>query len=179
MNEKKLAISYLSLFSKLIRNILQGSVDRHISLEKELEILKYYIEMEKLRFENKFDYTITVDEDVDTEYTEIPSLILQPFVENAIIHGLQNKETRGTLTIEVTEKGAAVLCIIKDDGIGREAAMKLKEIRQLQHKSIGLSLTKDRLDIVNQMDDVSVKFIDLKNKKSEAVGTRVEILIKQ
>ena len=127
---------------------------------------------------NKFEYEIKVDEEIEPEYAMIPSLILQPFVENAIIHGLQNKTSKGKLLVDIKEKDDAILCIIEDDGIGREAAMKLKKMRQ-PHKSVGLSLTQDRLKIVNQVDTVSVNFIDLLNEIGNAAGTRVEILINQ
>jgi sensor histidine kinase YesM len=176
-NEKKLAINYLSLFSKLIRNILNSSVNISTSLDKELEVLEYYIQLEKLRFEDKFQYRIEVDEEIDKEHTMIPSLILQPFVENAILHGLVPNHEPGELLIRIEETDDGILCTIQDNGIGREEAIRLKELQKKSHISFGVSLTSERLGIINKTNNVAVKFTDLRDEENRPTGTKVELSI--
>ncbi len=176
-NEKRLAITYLSLFSKLIRNILNSSVSIRNTLEKELETLTYYVQMERLRFEDKFDFEIEVDENIEQDSIQIPSLIFQPFVENAILHGLTPKSTRGNLQIQVKDREDGILCVIEDNGIGREQARLQKEAQKKSHTSLGVSLTRERLEIVNKTDNISVNYSDLKDNAGNAAGTKVEIFI--
>ena len=175
-NEKKSAINYLSLFSKLIRNVLNSSVNRYTTLEIEVETLKYYVELEKLRFDDKFQFILSLDDNIEADEIEIPSLIIQPYIENAIIHGLTNKEGQGTLRLEIKELNDKLLCIIEDDGIGRKKSESLKIHRSKHHKSVGMTVTEERLDIINRTNDVSVNIIDLE-VNGMANGTRVELLI--
>jgi PAS domain S-box-containing protein len=174
-NEKKQAINYLSLFSKLIRFTLNSSLDNHNTLAEEIEILKLYINLEKLRFDNKFSESFDIDETIDLEGVEIPSLILQPFVENAILHGLYNKEgSQGKLDIQFQISEGKLLCVVEDNGIGRKAAEKIKANNKL-HKSVGMMLTKERIELINQGDALSVQIIDLVDEKKQPSGTRVEV----
>ena len=177
-NERRLALDYLSIFSTLIRKILNSSVNHIIPLNTELEILKNYITLEKLRFEEKFDFSLNVAPDVEVEEIEIPSLLIQPYVENAILHGLMNKDGNGRLTINVCQENEYLLFIVEDDGIGREKAKQIKISNDIEEKSYGMLLTQERLDIINKTVNVSVKVEDLVNSNQAPQGTRVTISIK-
>ncbi len=175
-NDKRSAISYLSLFAKLIRNVLNSSVNQYTTLEKEIETLKYYIELERLRFDDKFDFILSLDEDLDAGEIKIPSLIIQPYIENAIIHGLTGKDEQGTLLLEIKSQNDKLLCVVEDNGIGRQKSKSFNMNKKLAHKSVGMSVTEERLNIINKTNDVSVNIIDLETD-GKASGTRVEILI--
>ncbi|MDX2196345.1 MAG: 7TM diverse intracellular signaling domain-containing protein [Cytophagales bacterium] len=177
-NEKENALNYLSTFSKLIRSILNSSLQNTNTLATELEILKLYIGLESLRFDQKFKTTIHVDTNIDAENTEIPSLLLQPYVENAILHGLYNKknDTNGHLKIDFRKHKNKLLCIVQDNGIGREEAMKIRQ-SGLSHKSVGMIVTKERLELINKNNNLSVQITDLKDDKDKPCGTKVEVSI--
>lgn len=174
-NERKPAIHYLSLFAKLIRSVLESSINSQISLEKELEVLSYYIELEKMRFSNKFNVILDIEDEIDTEGIMVPSLFLQPFVENAIIHGLSNKPSQGLLSIILRQKENFLNCTIEDDGIGRIASSELNKKRKKNHKSVGISVTEERLNIINKTNNVSVQFKDHYDDHNQACGTSVKI----
>ena len=174
-NDRKNALSYLSTFSKLIRGILSNSVSNKIKLAEELELLQHYVALERMRFENKFDFEITISEELDPESIEIPSLLIQPYVENAILHGLYNKEGKGLLKINVSGGEDSLLFEIEDNGIGRKAAMAIKEQNFPKHKSMGTALTEERLKLINARDKVSFEIIDLFDDQRQPSGTRVRI----
>ncbi|HEY5918066.1 MAG TPA: PAS domain S-box protein, partial [Chryseolinea sp.] len=140
-NDRLNAINYLSTFSKLIRSILNHSVNNKIKLSDEIEMLKNYVQLEMTRFEDKFNFILDVDPEVDIDAIEIPSLLIQPYVENAILHGLYKKQEKGTLHIRINEHDGALVFEIEDDGIGREAAIKLRKENFPSHKSMGIKLT--------------------------------------
>jgi len=123
-NDRLNAINYLSTFSKLIRSILNHSVTNKIKLGEEVEMLKNYVHLEMTRFEDKFSFVMDVADTFDLDAVEIPSLLIQPYVENAILHGLYNKKLPGTLTIRIKEGEDSVVFEIEDDGVGREEAMR-------------------------------------------------------
>jgi len=173
-NDRLNAITYLTTFSKLIRSILTHSVNNKIKLVDEIEMLKNYVQLEMVRFENKFNFILQVDPAVDIEAIEIPSLLIQPYVENAILHGLYNKEGKGTLKIDVYEENETVIFQIEDDGIGREAAMKLRKQNFPGHKSMGINLTEERLQLINQKHNVAFEIKDL-NENGTPTGTRVRV----
>nr|WP_236676271.1 PAS domain S-box protein [Chryseolinea lacunae] len=175
-NDRLNAINYLSTFSKLIRGILTNSVKNKIRLADEIELLQHYVNLELVRFEDKFDCVFEVSPDLDVDNIEIPSLLIQPYVENAILHGLYNKAGKGRLCIRVQEDGDRVLFEIEDDGIGRTAALKLRQQNFPQHKSMGTVLTEERLKLVNQDEQVSYEVIDL-FQGGQPAGTRVKIWI--
>ena len=175
------ATDYLDNFSRLIRLILDNSRHQLIPLSKELEALTLYIGMEQIRFEKKFEYSITVEEAVDTDFIQLPPLLLQPYVENAIWHGLMRKETDdGQLTIEVLQEDTTIFCIIEDNGIGRERANQLKSKSALKKKSLGMQITRDRMEMNNQLNgmETEVEVIDLKDEAGQAMGTRVVVRIR-
>lgn len=175
-NDRLNAINYLSTFSKLIRSILAHSVNNKVRLSEEIEMLKNYIQLEMTRFENKFNFVLNIDRNIESENIEIPSLLIQPYVENAILHGLYNKMESGTLTINVLDEKSAVVFEIYDDGIGREAAMKLREQNFPVHKSMGIKLTEERLKLINQHHNVTFEIKDLINEQGPC-GTKVTIWV--
>lgn len=176
-NDRLNAINYLSTFSKLIRGILTNSVKNKIKLADEIELLQHYVNLELVRFEDKFVCVFDVSPDLDLDNIEIPSLLIQPYVENAILHGLYNKRDKGRLCIRVQEDQDRVLFEIEDDGIGREAARKLRQQNFPQHKSMGTVLTEERLKLVNEEDEASYEVIDL-FEDGNATGTQVKIWIR-
>jgi LytS/YehU family sensor histidine kinase len=176
-NDRFNAINYLSTFSKLIRSVLTHSVDNKVKLADEIEMLKNYVELEKTRFENKFLFDLHVDQALEIDNIEIPALLIQPYVENAILHGLYNKKEQGTLSIRIKEDNDAVLFDIEDDGIGREAAMQLRKQSFPMHKSVGIRLTEERLKLINEHHKVSFEVSDLHNDHGPA-GTRVRIWVR-
>ncbi len=176
-NDRLNAVNYLSTFSKLIRNILTHSVDNKIKLEDEIEMLKNYVQLEMVRFENKFSFHLEVDPNLEIDSIEIPSLLIQPYVENAILHGLYNKEEKGNLIIRIREQDDSVVFEIEDDGVGREAAMKIRQRSFADHKSLGVKLTEERLKLINEHHNVSSQIIDLM-KDGKPCGTKIIIWVK-
>ncbi len=175
-NDRLNAINYLSTFSKLIRSILTHSVTNKIKLAEEIEMLKNYVQLEMTRFENKFNFILQVDPEVDVDGIEIPSLLIQPYVENAILHGLYNKTDPGTLVIRVHEQDEAVIFEIEDNGVGRKEAMKLRQQNFPTHKSMGIKLTEERLKLINQQHHAAFEIEDLFKGKRPA-GTKVRIRV--
>lgn len=179
-SDQATASLYLTRFAKLIRLILDNSRNKNVVLSNELEALRLYIEMEALRFDMKFSYQIEVDENVQADSIEIPPLIIQPYVENAIWHGLLHKPENGNLYIGISmPKPHLLRCIIEDNGIGREKAAALKSQSATTKKSLGMELTESRLMLLNQYAQIrsSVQIEDLKNELNHAAGTRVVLQI--
>ena len=169
---------YLTKFSKLIRLILENSEHQKVSLLDEWNMLTSYIELESIRFNNRIEYKLDLDDSVDMENTLIPSMILQPFVENAIWHGLLPKAKKGTIRIKITEEEDHLHCSIIDDGIGREASMKLNKESKHKKSSMGIKITADRLKLMTKEKIKEViDIIDLKDEFNRAIGTQVNILI--
>jgi sensor histidine kinase YesM len=175
-NDRRNAINYLSTFSKLIRGILTNSVNNKVKLSEEIELLRHYVNLELLRFENRFEFMLSISPDLDVDNIEIPSLLIQPYVENAILHGLYNKPAKGTLKISVREDRDFVLFEIEDDGVGRETAQKLRQQNFPQHKSMGTILTEERLKLINLEEKASLEIIDLFEGQKSA-GTLVRIWV--
>ncbi|HKK76038.1 MAG TPA: histidine kinase [Saprospiraceae bacterium] len=173
------AASYLAKFSKLMRKSLEYSDLEYISLEQELEFLKNYLDInQKLRFD-QLNYTIEVDDDIEEDIMGVPSMIVQPYVENAIEHGLRTKKTGGVVKVILRLLNQeTILCVVEDNGIGRDAAEDHQSQHQ-EHKSKGTRITEDRLRLLNQGNQVQVyvETIDLFDEEGVACGTRVEIKI--
>jgi ligand-binding sensor domain-containing protein len=178
-NDKKMASDYLTKFSTLIRLILENSDKQKINLADELAMLETYLHLEQNRLDNKFDYHIEIDASIKTIAFEIPPLILQPFIENAIWHGLVHKTERGIINIHIRKGPGGLTCIIEDNGIGRTKAALLKEQQVIKHHSMGMKVTEDRLRILNQLnlERPSVNITDLFTETHEPCGTRAEIII--
>ena len=184
------ASNYLSKFSRLIRLVLENSRSEKVTLENELESLRLYIELEAMRFRDKFSYTISVAPSIDQGYVQIPPLLLQPFVENAIWHGLMHKEEGGKVIIIVepqyiTAIGAglqditAIQVTITDDGVGREKSAEFKSKSVTKNKSFGMKVTAERIELINQLykTETIVQIIDLKDANGQASGTTIVIEI--
>lgn len=179
-NEKKNAVHYLNKFSKLVRKILEASSLREISLEDELETVSLYMHIENIRFSNKIDFTVDVDRDVDVNQVKIPSLILQPFLENALWHGLSSKKGNKKIHLHISKQDEEFIIIrITDNGIGRAASEKIKEAKVLKRKSLGIDITKERLKNFSKdyLNSFKVEFIDLKDEDKKALGTEVILTI--
>jgi len=168
---------YLTKFSKLIRLILENSNHKIISLEQELSAIRLYIELESLRFNHKFSYTLAVSPELNPISIGVPPMIIQPFVENAIWHGLLHKETPGQLILRIEPYEKGLQCIIQDDGIGRERAKELKSKSVTEGKSYGMKITADRLTMLNGTQVSSIEIEDLKDENENATGTRVIVRI--
>lgn len=182
-SEIAFAAKYLAKFAKLMRQSLEYSEIETISLEKEIEFLEDYLYInEKLRFEDHLKYSIVVDDDIEEDILGVPTMIVQPYLENAIEHGLRNKKN-GTIRLSfVLYDDDNILCVVEDNGIGREQAriFQQRDMRYQNHKSRGTNITEQRLQMLHNAKDnrVFVNTIDLKDEKTgTALGTRVEIMI--
>jgi LytS/YehU family sensor histidine kinase len=179
LNDKNSALHYLTNFSRLIRQMLENSVNTIVSVADEIRLLEIYIELEVLRLEKKFQYDIEVDPTLDIHNTEIPFMLIQPYVENAIQHGLRHQSGEGRLRIHLTQESGSVICTVEDNGVGRQEAGKTGALIKRQHVSHGMSLTEQRLDLLNQMQPckAGVTVMDLYHSDRRPSGTRVTIII--
>ncbi len=176
-NQSYEAEKYLAQFAKLIRGILENSRTDLISLEKEIEVLTLYLNLEQLRFENRFSYSIHVDDEIEQDFISIPPMLVQPFIENAILHGFKNKN-KGEINIHFNEKEDFLICIIDDNGIGRGAASLSGS--EKKHKSLATSITKERLDALSTEYQKPAFFTiedKTENDTEKPLGTRVIIQI--
>ncbi len=176
------AYKYLTLFSNFLRSLLKFAEKNFIPLDEELKILQMYIELESLRFDQSFHYEIITDDSLDTEEVLVPSLMVQPFAENAIWHGLLQKEGDKQLRISFINNAEEYLtCVIEDNGIGRSkaAAIRQNNISAKVHESKGISIIKERLDLLQQKTGkpASMEITDLMNDSNVSVGTKVTITI--
>ncbi|HEY0652842.1 MAG TPA: PAS domain S-box protein [Chryseosolibacter sp.] len=176
-NDRLNAINYLTSFSKLMRKVLTRSVADAVSLKEELDLLQDYVKLEKLRFEEKFDFFFEYDENLNLESIRIPTLLVQPYVENAILHGLYNKEGHGNLFIRIKVAEEYVIFEVEDDGVGREAASKLQGLTKHGKTSMGTKITEDRLRLINADSEMAVTYTDLGTNGTGA-GTLVRIRIR-
>ncbi len=170
---------YLSKFALLVRTILNNSKSHTVALLEELEAMKLYVEIENIRLEDKFDFFLEVDESIDTLDVRVPPMIFQPYVENAIWHGLMNKRGKGTLKIVIKNMGDIIQCLVEDNGIGRRAAREINQGRTHRKTSMGMQITADRISLIHDVYGIktSINIVDLTNSKNEACGTRVIIEI--
>lgn len=177
--EPKLAAEYLSNFAHLIRMILQNSREKAITLQEELETLILYIELEQIRFDNKFEFNCVVEDGLNLEQIKIPPMLLQPFIENAIWHGLMHKKEKGHLMITFSKQEDKVACIIDDDGVGRNKAAEMKSLSATKYKSMGMGITRDRIELINKMDalGISIEIVDKTNGNGKSSGTKVIVRI--
>ncbi|MCZ2223895.1 MAG: histidine kinase [Chitinophagales bacterium] len=178
-NKQEDANEYLTKFAKLMRLILEHSSKKLITLEEELTALKLYLELEHRRCNNKFDYSLIVDDSIEKEKIIMPPLLIQPHVENAIWHGLLPKETRGKLQVNIKLLQAGIIeCLVEDDGIGREASNKINEKKHHKHNSIAINIAKERLKVSNSLGLIGkLEVIDLYNENKESKGTKVILQI--
>lgn len=172
------ANKYISDFSKLMRSVLKSSNKTFIPFADEIEILRIYLQLEHMRFSDKFDYTLDIDEHIALENILVPPMLIQPHIENAIWHGLRYKEEKGLLSIQFTMKEKNLYCTIQDNGIGRKKSAELKTIHQKQHESTGITNSDERIKILNKLHktNLEIAILDLE-KNGEALGTEVSIKI--
>ncbi|HEX5152299.1 MAG TPA: histidine kinase [Parafilimonas sp.] len=176
------AIAYLTAFSKLMRAILQNSDRKEISLFEEIETCRLYTQLESMRFSNKLSYAFDIDETLDLKSVMVPALIMQPFIENAIWHGIMPKKDGGRLTVAITKTNHTISCIIDDDGIGRKMSMQNKVQRSTStYQSKGIHLTQTRLQLSNALNqrNASVEIIDKTNENNGVVGTKVILVFNE
>lgn len=169
----KIANEYLLKFSKLTRAILENSEKKQILLSEELELIQLYVEIESLRLNNKLSYTVKIDPEIDVENTLIPPLILQPFIENSIWHGIAPKEADGNLCVAIKKEGDSIVFDIDDDGVGRSAL----KAEGLKNNSMGIQITKNRLEIINLSKKIksNLKIIDKKQGLRVALNLPLEL----
>ncbi|MFO7615606.1 MAG: histidine kinase, partial [Bacteroidales bacterium] len=180
----------LAEFSNLVRSILYSSSNETIGLDTEIKTIESYLALQKMRYNDKFDYEIDIDPGLDPENLEIPVMLLQPFIENAIEHGIKHKKGKGRIEIRIKPSGEQsigrsdqtngrsgdrVILEVEDDGVGREKAQELLHQRDKNHKSLATAITRERIAILNRKlkRKITLEIIDLKDELGEAKGTRV------
>jgi hypothetical protein len=180
-NEKSAASNYLNKFSSLVRIILLSSRSELVPFIKDLEAIQLYVELEQLRFNNKFSYKTNIDSELLNGEYNVPSLLIQPYIENAILHGLSQSEAENLeLSLSAVLEGEYIVYTIQDNGIGRLQSDIYKKANSSYYKSLGLEVTKERIDLFNHQYDAEskVEITDLYNEKNEASGTMVKLKIK-
>ena len=177
-NDKTSALKYLSRFGRLIRQILENSVIPQVPIADELSLLENYIALEALRFADQFQYTIDVDEDLNVHDIEVPFLLIQPYVENAIIHGLRHMEGEGKLCVALQLVGEYIYCTVEDNGIGRKRSAEIKNNGITKNVAQGMSITARRLELLNNDGESKTEVVieDVSNPP-ESSGTRVTLKI--
>lgn len=177
---KEKANEYLTCFARLIRQTLDNSGKKTISITQEVQYLREYLEMEKMRSGNAFTYKIILDKNTDAAGTEIPAMLLQPYVENALRHGLRYKtDGAGEVIISFIKNDDILLCTVKDNGAGRKHALEMKGKQHIEYQSKGMNLTARRIDLLNKINDakMSVVIKDLYHNDATSAGTEVIIQI--
>ena len=180
LNDKEKANKYLTEFANLIRTTFDNSGKKNISVAEEVSYLDKYLDLEQLRYGDNFSYEIKIDSSVEKDFTEMPAMLLQPYVENSLRHGIRNKkEGRGIIVINFTQKENALICSVKDNGVGRVAAAILKSSEHIEYQSKGMQLTERRIELLNTglENNINVDIIDLKNENNLPCGTEVIIQI--
>lgn len=175
-NKREAAVKYLNKFSLLMRNLLETSIEKSIVLSEEINLLRKYLELESLRFDHSFTYTIEVDASLNPDLIEVPMLVVQPFVENALVHGLlPKKEGVKTLRVGFKKENNILICEVEDNGIGRQASQNSITYLKSKKKSRGIEITSKRLSIQNPFIENQITFEDLVDESGAAIGTKVII----
>jgi sensor histidine kinase YesM len=178
-NDSDNADKYLGKFSKLIRSILINSRSGTISVQNEIEMLTLYLSLEKLRFGEKLNYHIQADPSLLEENVLLPTMIVQPFVENAILHGIMHKETHGEISVTFKELPKNIEIHIKDDGVGRKTSTELRPFGKKADSSLGIEITTERLNALKADPEIpsGVEITDLDNPDGTGAGTLVKIMV--
>ncbi|KAA3624703.1 MAG: hypothetical protein DWP94_02840 [Flavobacterium sp.] len=179
-NHQEKAVYYLNKFSKLVRLILSSSMEKNISLHDEIEITKLYVQIEKIRFDDdQFQFDISIDDHITMQTTKVPALIFQPFLENAIWHGLSSKKGLKELSMDITLEDDHVIVSIYDNGIGRKQAAAIKERKVLKRKSYGIALSEERLRnfVHGTSEECNIQIIDCTDEEGNSTGTRILITL--
>lgn len=171
------AQEYIDKFAVLLRTILNNSREKAIDLQSEIDFIELYLELENMRFKEQFEFCISSEPEVDTENVSVPPMLLQPYVENALWHGLMNKkEGRRRLEIEISNKGEEILVSIRDNGVGRQMGTKIRNAEKSDAKTAGVRVTAERMELIKSMqnkNDVSAKIVDLYDRDENPIGTEV------
>lgn len=181
LNQKELASDYLGKFADLMRKYLKYSDKGEISINEEIETLKMYLELEKVRFEDTLNYQFIIKDHLDTSDFNIPTMLIQPYIENALKHGLLHRKNNRELSISFSKKEKNIQCIIKDNGVGRKKSKEIQNNKPKLHKSFATKATQERLKLLNYGKDakIGVKIIDLYSEDKTATGTQVVLIIPQ
>jgi LytS/YehU family sensor histidine kinase len=166
-HQTQIASDFTAKFAKLMRMVLENSEHKEISLADDLKALELYMLLERFRLNNKFDYAIKVDESIDKDNTLVPPLILQPFVENSIWHGIAKKEGHGNICIYIKQQEDMISCVVEDDGIG----ISEKIIIDKENKSLGMRITSERIEVINKLKNTNAS-VHVRNKQK---GVRAEV----
>ena len=177
-NDQRSANKFLSSFSRLMRLVMENSEYNFIPLQKELEILKIYVELEHFRFKDQFEFDIKVDELIDEDDFTLPPMLIQPYIENAIWHGLRYKKESGKLLLELNQKNDNLLVTISDNGIGRKRSEELKTANQKKNKSTALRNIKERIKIVQELHGLAIN-VAVNDLNKDGSGTLVQLVIPQ
>jgi tetratricopeptide (TPR) repeat protein len=174
-HEPDLANKYLAHFARLMRNILKSSAQEFVTLEEEIVTIENYLELQRVRFADKFDFRIEVDKNLDTGTLLLPPMMAQPFIENSIEHGIKHKEAKGLIEVRFWQSDGSFYCEIRDDGVGREKAREIQMKSDAKHRSVATIITRERLEVINRKrkHKISLGIIDLKDDAGEGAGTRV------
>ena len=179
--DKLSAHKYLSRFAKLIRMNLDSSMNNLVPVSEEIDRLDLYLQIELMRFEDKFEYAISIADDIDTESIEIPPMLLQPYVENCILHGILPSEKKGRIEIRVEHNSEQhIVFSIQDNGIGIEESKIRKKLTKNPHVSRGTSITTQRIQLLGAMNNINISIngpFEVKSAENEVLGTRVELII--
>jgi tetratricopeptide (TPR) repeat protein len=175
-NDERTANKFLSEFSRLMRLVLENSREDFIPLDKEQEIISLYLKLEHYRFRDKFEYEIKIDENINPEAVQIPPMLLQPYIENAVWHGLRYKESKGHLSVHMRKNTNGLEVEIADNGIGRKRSAELKTANQKKQSSTGLKNIQERLSIINKVYKSNYR-VDIRDGQSDGVGTTVIITL--
>ncbi|CAN5775015.1 hypothetical protein BH10BAC2_BH10BAC2_39930 [soil metagenome] len=177
-NDKHLASAYLTRFAKLMRLVLENSRATEVPLQDDLDALELYMQLEALRFQNGFRYYIVVHPSIDSSNTLIPPLLIQPFVENAILHGIQDKEG-GVIKIMVDKENDMMRCVVEDNGTGRQQPVTNNIDENKKRTALGMKIINERLDIINQMKKIKtvVHIFDISDEKNRPGGLKIELLL--
>ncbi|MGB0886520.1 MAG: ligand-binding sensor domain-containing protein [Vicingaceae bacterium] len=178
--DKKSANKYLSSFAKLVRKNLDSSLVNEIYLDDEIERIGLYLKLEEMRFQNKFNYKINVDPKIEPQSIKIPSMLLQPFIENSIWHGILPRDRQGKIVVDVVKKENKLIITIVDDGVGIDVSIKEKQGKNQYHDSKGMDLTKGRIDLISKVSkkDCAIKGpYQIYNSTKEVAGTEVSIIL--
>lgn len=177
-NEPKEAGKYLANFARLMRLILENSREEYIPLSKEINTLEYYLQLQKNRFDNTFDYTIDLSDDIDPEMIAIPPMLAQPFIENSIEHGIRNIEIKGKIKISFRLNGEQLIFQVEDNGVGFNKSLSIKGQNEV-HKSMATTITMERLDILNKRKKNKIRLLvnELKDSMNNVMGTQVSFAI--
>lgn len=176
-NDRAAASKYLVHFSRLSRKVLNSSREPYTTIKEEFQTLKHFLELEKLRFRDKLTYELAFHPDLEPEKVKIPALLLQPYVENAILHGIKPKEEGGHVRVFAAPKGKKLICTIEDNGIGRKKSRELQEqsVFHQQRKSYGMKINEERIRMTSRFSKTQVQIQDLYQENGEPQGTRIEI----